>query len=195
MDAKSVILALAVKHQDSWFDVYEDIKEKVQISSTEVNELTSKIDCSYITILDENYPKELKKNFRPPFVIYYEGDLSLLNNDNLIYVYGSNKFDIDKKDLIIQDSESKKIVIGGGLKMWLSNYDSKDNLKLSALASKVIIDKVIEDLYHTEARDLVGYVLNAGKEIYVTPTAKPSRNNSLIKQGAFLIDKKEDLYD
>ena len=37
------------------------------------------MNCNYITILDDRYPDSLKAINYPPFVIYYKGDLSLLD--------------------------------------------------------------------------------------------------------------------
>lgn len=42
-----------------------------------------------LTIFDHNYPYLLKQTYDPPWVLYYKGDLSILNIENKISVVGS----------------------------------------------------------------------------------------------------------
>ncbi|MDE7079726.1 MAG: DNA-processing protein DprA [Clostridia bacterium] len=44
-----------------------------------------------ITILDEDYPPRLKDIYDPPLTIYYKGERSLLNNENLLAVVGTRR--------------------------------------------------------------------------------------------------------
>ena len=58
----------------------------------DINKLVSTVNSKYITILDDEYPEFLKYIYRPPFVIYYKGDISLLDNQlKSISVVGSRK--------------------------------------------------------------------------------------------------------
>ncbi len=47
------------------------------------------LSISYVTILDENYPQRLKEIFNPPAILFYRGDLSLIENS--LAVVGSRK--------------------------------------------------------------------------------------------------------
>ena len=44
-----------------------------------------------VTLVDLEFPQRLKQCCKPPVVLYYKGDLSLLNNDNIISVVGTKK--------------------------------------------------------------------------------------------------------
>ncbi|TLG72563.1 DNA-processing protein DprA [Culicoidibacter larvae] len=46
-------------------------------------------DCHYLTILDDNYPVALKEIYDPPLVLYYKGDINLLEHQRKIAVVGS----------------------------------------------------------------------------------------------------------
>ena len=48
-------------------------------------------DVNAITILDENFPKCLLQIPDPPLILYYQGDISLLKEDNLLGVVGTRK--------------------------------------------------------------------------------------------------------
>lgn len=51
----------------------------------------NRYSVSYITYDDSLYPDILKEIYDPPHVIYYRGDISLLNENNIISVIGSRK--------------------------------------------------------------------------------------------------------
>lgn len=44
-----------------------------------------------ITILDGDYPQRLRDIYDPPFTLYYQGDKSLLNSEDLIAVVGTRR--------------------------------------------------------------------------------------------------------
>ncbi|QVK18954.1 DNA-processing protein DprA [Mycoplasmatota bacterium] len=48
-------------------------------------------NIEYVTILDRSYPKKLENIFMPPLILFYQGDLSLLNT-NVLAVIGSRKY-------------------------------------------------------------------------------------------------------
>lgn len=74
--ARDILIAISKKHNGEWEEwekIYHDISNKS--FDYECEPSTDK--C--ITILDEEYPERLKNNCcRPPFVLYYEGDINLL---------------------------------------------------------------------------------------------------------------------
>ena len=39
-----------------------------------------------VTILDAEYPSSLKMCYKPPFVLFYKGDISLLNSESIAIV-------------------------------------------------------------------------------------------------------------
>lgn len=56
----------AIKRDEKWFDI--------------------KYSGNYITILDEDYPKVLLELEDPPYILFYEGNLDLLNNPKVCII-------------------------------------------------------------------------------------------------------------
>ena len=66
-NARDVLIALYVKYGESWHKMMKAIQEKEDI---DVEKMLNGVDTSkLVTILDEDYPQELKSTVRPPFVV------------------------------------------------------------------------------------------------------------------------------
>lgn len=65
-------------------------KKKEPIDSKIFNELKRKLLLNFITILDDIYPETLKKIANPPFVLFYKGDIDLINN-KIVCMDGASK--------------------------------------------------------------------------------------------------------
>ncbi len=74
------------------------------------------LKVNVVTILDDNYPKCLLELFNPPLVLYYQGDLSLLDM-NVSAVIGSRKNLLYSEEVCVKLVESlvKSDVIISGL--------------------------------------------------------------------------------
>ena len=81
-------------------------------------ELIKRSNISAVTILDLEYPNSLKACYKPPFVLFYKGDISLLNSES-IAVVGSrypSEYAIKATKYIMEGLFSKKdITIISGL--------------------------------------------------------------------------------
>lgn len=77
ISARDTIAALWLKHGFKWDECYRAIKSKEPLPMDE-NGSPSEKGIDYVTILDDGYPKELTKAPKPPFVLFYKGDLSIL---------------------------------------------------------------------------------------------------------------------
>jgi len=86
MDSKKLLLNLAVYYNGDWDQIYNHISQKLEppedIDDSKLN---------YITILDDDYPLSLKHSLKPPFVLFYKGNINLLKRKNLIGVSGSRE--------------------------------------------------------------------------------------------------------
>ena len=78
-----ILVYLSIKYNGDWNKIYQSILDKESIDKEVVKDVVSKLTCNYITLLDKNYPLCLKSIFKPPFVIFYKGDVSLLNDDKV----------------------------------------------------------------------------------------------------------------
>ena len=72
----------------------------------------------YLTLLNQNYPSRLKSIYKPPFVLFYRGDLTLIDDESKSIAiigsrdnseYGKNATEMFAKEL----SEKNYVIISG----------------------------------------------------------------------------------
>ena len=92
MSSRNTLIAVAVKHNGNWDSILTDLELKNYPEGEELESLLKTINCEVLTILDNEYPPYLKEVYMPPFVLFYRGDISLLNNPiKNIAVVGTRK--------------------------------------------------------------------------------------------------------
>lgn len=75
--ARDIVVALALRHNGDWDKILKSIKEKDTLTE---EELTQAAKTPAITLVDEEYPTSLRQCYRPPFALFYKGDVSLLKD-------------------------------------------------------------------------------------------------------------------
>lgn len=78
---REVLLYLSLKYNGDFKKIYDGLKNKEIINSELYVKLKMQLKYDYITILDDDYPDSLKDIDCPPFVLFYKGDINLLNNE------------------------------------------------------------------------------------------------------------------
>jgi DNA processing protein len=252
MDQRKILLYLALKYEGDWDKIFAVISNHEEYDEKEANELIEKVNSPYLTYLDKDYPEFLKQSFKPPFVLFYHGDISLLqDNKQKIGVVGSRKASeygfamteklvkgISKDFVIVSglavgidacahkaaiESGGKTIaVLGNGVNFHYikENMDLYEEIKKNHLVISEYPDmtpansnyfpirnRIIAGLCHNllipEGR------IRSGTQITATLVASKSGNvccvparagedsicNSLIKEGAYLVETPEDIYD
>lgn len=92
----------------------EDIKDKLYANSIE-----------YICIEDEEYPDKLRNIYNPPLLLFYKGDLSILNNSLNIAMVGSRKpttYGMDCATKISCQLSQRGVNIISGLAIGIDSY-------------------------------------------------------------------------
>lgn len=118
MEIRKVLAYLAIKRNGDWFQIFDDIKNKrMPTSYEEMETVADEITCGYVTIMDEEYPTSLKNIFRPPFVLFYYGDITLLNDaSKRVAVVGSrenSEYGATICDSVIKEISSRYIIVSG----------------------------------------------------------------------------------
>jgi len=118
ISGRNLLAALSIKYNGDFKLMLKAIKEKEKLTDEEVDGYLKSIKSKYLTILDDEYPDSLKRVFMPPLVLYYYGDISLLNKDNnLIAVIGSRHSTEygEKTTKIFSESlaKNKRIIVSG----------------------------------------------------------------------------------
>lgn len=96
---RQILVYLTIKYSGDWNRIYEAIKEKEIVDETTVQEKLEQYTGNYVTIIDDNYPEKLKKIYKPPFVLFYKGNLDYINNTN-ISIVGSDSSALNTYDLL-----------------------------------------------------------------------------------------------
>ncbi len=117
IDGRDILISLAVKNSGDWDKIYESIKAKSFVEKEEVDQICKSIDSKAITILDSEYPEWLKYIYKPPFVLFYYGDISLLENvDNNLAVVGSRDYSEYGKQTtfnLVKDICARYVIVSG----------------------------------------------------------------------------------
>lgn len=78
---EDILLYFSLKYHGQFDLIYKALERKERVDESLKKELFATIKCSYTTIISDDYPQHLKFINCPPFVLYYYGSLSLLDNE------------------------------------------------------------------------------------------------------------------
>ena len=78
-ESSEILLGLSYLFNGDVEEIINLIVKKEDRPPLDIVKIKSSLKSEYITILDEGYPKRFNQYFRPPLVMYYRGNFSLLN--------------------------------------------------------------------------------------------------------------------
>ena len=84
MEMRDILAALAMKYNGELLPLLQALERQEQVDDTMFSSFKSKLKYNYVTIIDENYPELLKHVENPPIVLFYKGNLDLINPDRQI---------------------------------------------------------------------------------------------------------------
>ena len=118
MQGRDILVYLSFKYQGQFEKILAAVKAKEEIKEEDINNTLKKINANYITILDSDYPVSLKQMYMPPFVIYYYGDKSLLNSEQVkVAVIGSRESssygESITRDFVKSLSSNQRVIVSG----------------------------------------------------------------------------------
>ncbi|HPO05922.1 MAG TPA: DNA-processing protein DprA [Candidatus Gracilibacteria bacterium] len=144
----------------SIWEKFYNLKQKI-IPEQEVAKL-AKHRVSLLSYLDENYPEKLKQIFRPPFFLFYQGDLGLLNKESLAIV-GTRKMGSYAKQIISQwvPELSREFVIVSGLALGVDGEVHQQclNAKGKTIA---VLGNGLDIVYPAAHRELASQIGESG---------------------------------
>ena len=119
MDSRKILIYLALKYKGDWDSIYHDISNHATLDINEdlVDVALSKMTSNAVTILDSEYPDTLKNIYRPPFVLFYHGNIKLLDcKYKSIAVVGSRKcseYGLECTEKLVKDLCKEFVIISG----------------------------------------------------------------------------------
>lgn len=114
-DGRLLLVHLAVKYQGNYDKIMAAIHQPEDVPYEESLKTYKSLKCKVLTILDYDYPDKLKQVTRPPVVLFYYGDISLLN-ERIIAAVGSRDYDKcgrDATEKIIKEIIPGNVLISG----------------------------------------------------------------------------------
>lgn len=118
MQAREILIYFAVIHTGNWDKIYESIINREDRKEEDVKRVVANIKSKAVTMLDNDYPESLKFIKKPPFVLFYHGDLSLIKDKHkCVSIVGSRK-NTDYGELVttyFASELSKELVIVSGM--------------------------------------------------------------------------------
>jgi len=87
---RDVVIYFAVKYAGDWAKIYEAMQKRESFLEEDVVSAVASLRCKVVTIIDDAYPTGLKKIYKPPFALFYYGNLDLAyDTDKALAVVGS----------------------------------------------------------------------------------------------------------
>ncbi len=78
-EMKNVLIAFSQKYEGNFYDMLNALKSKERLTEKEINRYLSQVEERNVTIISKHYPQALKKISNPPIVMYYNGNLGLMD--------------------------------------------------------------------------------------------------------------------
>ena len=79
LNTEEIIASLAIKYEGDWDNIYKGLLNPQDRDLENYFEVVKTMKCKYVTILSPEYPDYFKYCFKPPFVLFYYGDIKLLS--------------------------------------------------------------------------------------------------------------------
>lgn len=86
MNMNDLVLYFAIKYDGDFNRIYEALLNKEKFDTEALCKMKEQLDCQYISIFDEKYPSGLRKINCPPFVLFYKGNIDLLDEKTLCLI-------------------------------------------------------------------------------------------------------------
>lgn len=163
-------------------EVYERISQEIELSENE----------GIICIYDDEFPiinKNVKNNGDKPFLLFYKGDISLLNDLNknvaVIGVIDPDNEIIKRESHIIKKLVENELVVVSGLALGCDSVAHKECLNNNG-KTIAILPSQVGKIFPTENRELAINIVEKGglliSEYYRDPVTKYDAINRFIER-------------
>jgi DNA processing protein len=120
---EDIILYFALKYEGDFQKIFYAIMIKEEVNYNELKKMKEELNCNYVTVISKNYPSKLKHLNRPPFVIFYIGDLSLIDNKSISIIGSRNcsEYGMNMCNKIVRDLVKENYTIISGLALGIDS--------------------------------------------------------------------------
>ena len=185
MKIKNLLLGIAYYFNGKWDDIYRAIKtnDNPLPKSNITDEMLENLKA--FTIMEEDkYPSRLKQTDRPPFALFYKGDISLLKKDHILAVVGSRENSDYGKECcnnLLKGLKTDTVIVSG-LAKGIDTYAHTAALKYG-YKTIAVLGSGIDNIYPQNNRDLVDKIIdNGGLVISEYPgLVEPEKENFIAR--------------
>ncbi len=78
-----LLLYFSIKYKGNWEEIFKALEEKERIPINKIFEFHKKEIDNFLTIMDKDYPITLKEVYKPPFLLFFSGNVSLLKTKTI----------------------------------------------------------------------------------------------------------------
>lgn len=117
--SRDTLIYFAVKYEGDAFKMVNALTlgEDIRVTPEEMKKVCDAVKSKTITFLDNDYPECLRHMYRPPLVLFYYGDISLLYDDKLKYaVVGTrepSEYGIQATQKIVSEMAYGNVLVSG----------------------------------------------------------------------------------
>ncbi len=141
-----IILYFANKYFGDWERIYDAIEEQEDVDFDVLENLKEEYEGKYVTVLDDEYPINLKHISRPPFCLFFKGKRELLDNQHKIWYYGNyynDEYNIAAEKHFKESSKEGITLISGYTSEFERRYINNVNPKDMIIVRDAGIDSYI----------------------------------------------------
>ena len=115
-DSRPLLVYFADKYDGDYEKIMTALQLKEDPPIEEVQRVNNSLKCKVLTLLDYDYPLRLKQMTCAPIVLFYYGDISLLDNEQTLAVVGSREYSEYGKfctEKIVSEIAKGRVIISG----------------------------------------------------------------------------------
>lgn len=117
MKSREILIYLAIKYAGNWNSIFDFIASKEEPDENDAKKYLPHQKSKVVTIMDDDYPEHLKHFCKPPFVLFYHGDISLIKDKNkCISVVGArdfNEYGLEVTQYLVKDLCKEFVIVSG----------------------------------------------------------------------------------
>ena len=115
--SRDLLIYKAVIYDGDYQKIYHSIDSHEEHNHEHVREVVNSLKCKVITIIDDDYPQYLLSYRNPPIVLFYYGDITLINDyHSNLAVVGSRvttKYGVNATKDLLKDVVAEYNIVSG----------------------------------------------------------------------------------
>lgn len=114
---EDILLYFALKYEGDFQKILKALQHKEKVTASQIEEAKKNVRSRYTTIISDDYPPALKTIMSPPFVLFYYGELSVLDQ-YCIAVIGSrhpDDYGCEITDVLVNQLCQQSMTIVSGM--------------------------------------------------------------------------------